>query len=361
MEDNLIKPRILLLLMRREVVDKIIEYAKREEKPVSPKFHSSACKSLEFNSNNFHDINAGINNNLKNKAAFVDGGSCIIFNASDLTLSLIRACSIIFSNNKKISIKRNEFYLITRAMSKNDEIFYNAEIFSLGKNIFGKNIFSFNSLDRSLMAGNHRGDIARITDAIRRLAELRMAKEAVKNLEENDMVIMDGLLECDLNEEAGCMEELYKEGLNKKIIICAFSKENSIFSDTGESFASFLGRVSDFGAWYYHPVAEIKSRNHQAELFFAKLHKNSSRIFRFEIFKEQKPELNTIFSILANNSKDPVFLGYPYGLIEADKLARVSNDEADLLRSSLGIRLEKSQISSFNQRNAHNILDSISF
>ena len=96
-------------------------------------------------------------------------------------------------------------------------------------------------------------------------------------------------------------------------------------------------------------------------MFFAKLHKNSSRIFRFEIFKEQKPELNTIFSILANNSKDPVFLGYPYGLIEADKLARVSNDEADLLRSSLGIRLEKSQISSFNQRNAHNILDSISF
>ena len=89
--------------MHREIVDKIIEYAKRENKPVSPKFHSSGCKSIKFDSSNFHEIKSISDVNSKNKIAFVDGGSCIILNATDLTLSLIRACYVIFSGNKKIS------------------------------------------------------------------------------------------------------------------------------------------------------------------------------------------------------------------------------------------------------------------
>ena len=32
---------------------------------------------------------------------------------------------------------------------------------------------------------------------------------------------------------------------------------------------------------------------------------------------------------LVDNSKDPVFYGYPYLLIEADKLARVTNKEKE--------------------------------
>lgn len=347
--------------MHKELVNKLIEYARREKKQVSPKFHSPACKPVKFNGNNFHEIKPIEGINFKNKIAFIDGGSCIILNSGDLTLSLIRACSLISSGNKKISIRRGEFYLITGAAGKNDEIYYNAEIFPSGKNIFEKDVFSFNSLDRRLMEGSHRADIARITDVIRRLAELKMAKEAVKSLESSDILVIDGLLECDLDEEIGLMEELYNEGLRKGAFICALSKESSIFSDTGESFASFLNRSSDLDAWYYYPVAEISSRSHQAELFFAKLHKNSGHVFRFELFNRQKADLNRLFSMLADNSKDPVFPGYPYGMIEADRLARISNSEADLTRSSFSIMLGKNRISAFNSRNAHSILDSISF
>ena len=204
MVDNLIKYKKLLSIMHREVIERVIEYSKKEGKPVSPKFHSAACKSIKFDSSNFHEIKSISDVNSKNKIAFVDGGSCIIFNAADLALSLVRACCIVFSVNKKTSISRKEFYLITRTIMKKDEIYYNAEIFESGnaeKNkLFEKNNFEFDSLDRNLMAGNHRADIAKITDIMRRLAELRMAKEAAQDLEENDAIIIDGLLECSLSE-----------------------------------------------------------------------------------------------------------------------------------------------------------------
>jgi hypothetical protein len=63
-----------------------------------------------------------------------------------------------------------------------------------------------------------------------------------------------------------------------------------------------------------------------------KLHKQSEYVFRFEVLKDQVNknnfgEVELIISALAENSKDVCFPGYPYGLIDADKFARVSMTE----------------------------------
>ena len=74
-------------------------------------------------------------------------------------------------------------------------------------------------------------------------------------------------------------------------------------------------------------------------------------------------DINKICSLLSLNAKDPVFIGYPYGLVEADKLARISNQEADLLKTQLMVSFGKDWKkvkNSLNSMNAHQILDNIS-
>ena len=67
-------------------------------------------------------------------------------------------------------------------------------------------------------------------------------------------------------------------------------------------------------------------------MFAVKLHENSEHVFRFEVLKDQVNkynlgEIEMILSALAANSRDIGFPGYPYGLIDADRFARVQMSE----------------------------------
>ena len=48
-----------------------------------------------------------------------------------------------------------------------------------------------------------------------------------------------------------------------------------------------------------------------------------------------KEDLTNIVSLLSLNSSDPSFLGYPYGLIDADHNARVRSDEVNIYRNHI--------------------------
>ena len=65
---------------------------------------------------------------------------------------------------------------------------------------------------------------------------------------------------------------------------------------------------------------------------------------------------------MANNCNDSVFIGYPYGLIEADKNARVSNNEKNMLLTLFSAKFGKDWEKikeSLSNLDAHEILDSI--
>ncbi|MBI2661476.1 hypothetical protein HYX09_04410 [Candidatus Woesearchaeota archaeon] len=345
--------------MDEMLVRKIKENLMKEGGSVAA-FHSPEYRPIRIDKENYHEIR--IEDPADNKIAFVDGGSCILINSSDFVLGLIRACCITFLSNKRISVKRKECYAATSAVGKDGKIFYLSEIFQSSQKLFEKGIFEFSSMDRNLMAGSHRADIAKITDVMRRLAELNMAEEVVKNLDKDDILIMDGLLECDLQEEREAMQRIYDEGADRNVIISSISKTDTIFSDDGGSLPSVLAKNAPFGTWYYHPVAEILSEAHQAGIFLAKLHAHSKHIFRIEMYKGQHPDLDMFFRLLANNSKDPVFLGYPYGMIEADRLARVGGNEAGMLKNSVAARLGRMDLASLtSSRNAHEILDKVNY
>ena len=135
------------------------------------------------------------------------------------------------------------------------------------------------------------------------------------------------------------------------------SKKTQLITDSGDSAAIALANLTNLNSWYYYPIA--KSTN-SIEIFITKLHKLSKYIFRFELYKSQNNKdsnVAEIFSLLALNSKDPVFFGYPYGLVDADKNARVSNNEKQYLKTIFSSKVDLSKYET--TLNAHHVLDNI--
>ena len=95
------------------------------------------------------------------------------------------------------------------------------------------------------------------------------------------------------------------------------------------------------GAWYYHPVAASASKNHQAVILFARLHEKSRYVFKIELYKDQSEHVSHAVNAFALHAKDPIFLGYPYGLIEAHKFAKVPVTERDYHKIQLMAQLGK--------------------
>ena len=81
-----------------------------------------------------------------------------------------------------------------------------------------------------------------------------------------------------------------------------------------------------------------------------------------ECSSNQKMKAEEAINELTGNCTDPIFIGYPYGLIEADKVARISNNEKESLKTMFLIKLKSKNIEKYlNSANAHEILDRISF
>ena len=133
-------------------------------------------------------------------------------------------------------------------------------------------------------------------------------------------------------------------------------------TDKGNSISNALNKFNIDGKWLYNPVVEIKSSNHKAEMAFVKLHEKSKYVFRFEIYKYQKEKINDVLNLVANNCNDSVFIGYPYGLIESDRNARVSTQEKEMMLTLFSTKFGKDWEKikeSLSSIDAHEILDSI--
>jgi hypothetical protein len=97
-------------------------------------------------------------------------------------------------------------------------------------------------------------------------------------------------------------------------------------------------------------------------ILFVKLNSKSKYIFRLDVLGFEIENLNKILNVLKQNSIDPVFFGYPYGLIEADKFARIQNSELEILKTKFRIYAKnkwKNIESLIKTKNSHSILDNI--
>ena len=189
---------------------------------------------------------------------------------------------------------------------------------------------------------------APLASLARRLAEIRLATRiASDELGPGDILVMDGSLQTSLDVERQYACRLYDTAARKGVIVCGLAKTTRLLTESGEPL---LARASEIAAkaghdrWYV-PVAEGMFGDGLTSMLAAKLHPRSRFVFRVDVLCRQFRDMdegqrNAVFWSLAANSGDAAALGYPYGLIDADKHAQVRKKEAAMYRRSLYSRME---------------------
>jgi hypothetical protein len=337
--------------MNKELIEKVIASINDDsssDSEVHPYFPDSSYKAVKVSKDNFHSIQGS----SQGKACFIDGGNCELFKSANSSLQLIRVYYTIYSDNKRIKSKKYEFFALVSAEKKENQVIYSAKFFD---DVLSLGDIEIDPFDEKVRTGIHQAKVSSVGGIIRRFAEIKAASSVTDELSDNDVIVLDGFLQASFNGEGKLLDNLYSKASNKNIIISGLSKTSSLLATNGVSFVNVLSKIAPEGLWCYHPVASINNPEHKAEIYFTKLHEKSKYIFRFEM---NKGDVNSTLPLLAHNSKDPTFLGYPYGLIEADRFARVSNEEKEYFRTILMAKL-KDRWDSFNILNAHDVLDRI--
>ena len=341
--------------MYDEVVEKI--FKSLDENLLTATYPKFSGEAYKIDAKNFHKIEPIFSNK---KIAFVDGGNAEIIYSANFSLNLVRVCYVIYQNNKKINTKKFEILAFIQSINQNNEIYYKTSFFRT-KNSIDLEEISFNSFDHTLMLGVNRAEISSVANAIRRFAELKVAK-LIADDKIGDIIVLDGNLQSTLTNENKLLNELYESCNKNNVVLTALSKTTSIFTDNGNLLGVVLDNISNLPSWFYHPIVKIDNSSHQAEMFFVKFHDKSKHVFRFEIFNKQKLNASETINILANNCIDPIFIGYPYGLVEADRFGRISNQEKESLKTIFLVKLKNKNIEKYmSSVNAHGILDRISF
>ncbi len=318
-------------------------------------FPDKRYTAIRIDKKNFNDIKEA---GPKKKIAFIDGGNAEIIRAANLSLSVARVYYNIFSGNKKIKAKKYDLFVLLSAFNKDDKISYKTEIFN---NEIGldKDDLVFDSFDATLKTGAHRVAISQIGDTARKFAELKAAEKAIDELDKGDIVVMDRDLQASVTNEAKYFDLIYKKADEKGVIITGLCKSSNLLTNNGNPVSALLGLIGEKKSWFYYPIAEINNESHKAEMFFVKLHEKSRHVLRFEVYNKQKDSFEEVLGLLKKNSRDPIFLGYPYGLIDADKHARVSNQEREYQKTVFLAKMGR-KLDSHLTANAHEILDNIS-
>jgi hypothetical protein len=291
---------------------------------------SKAYIPVPLNKENFKEI---IPKNTAQVLTFIDGGNAEILRTPDYSLQFLRFAAVTFKNNQRFSQKIKEGYILISAQNQIITQQYNLNI-----------PFPVFAIDNPLLKNTDtRTKLNTVANLFRSLYEIECAKEF------QDIIIFDRSLLPDNAMEEKALAELYAK--NKEII--GINKTTALLCNNGESIISALENFEKKSRWQYYPLF---STQEHAIMSFVKLHPASKHIFRCEVPIINKENLQEYASLLASMSNDSAFIGYPYGLIVADQLARVSNNEKEYLQTIFFTTAGKEFSTALN---AHQILDSM--
>lgn len=362
--------------MSLEAARKAVEYLEKnifDDEIGDPHFGAAGVTTFPLTRNGFLGISE---KDSKRKLVFVDGGNHEVLGAPNFSIQLNRVYSCAWNGKKRLEWKlpRVEFFSSTFSCFRNNEIHYESSVIaSDGESLDflpDSQDLSFSSLDRSLMNGNQRADIERVGSVARRFAEWRLALKAVVGLSPGDVLVMDGTLQSNFTNEGKYAKALVAAANARGIVLIGLSKTSTLFTTSGLSLLGAVNKLAEQskvqGDWYY-PVAESRNVDHDVVISVARLNPVADRVFRVELQRDEYEKLGRsgaeeIFSLLCQNSCDPTFPGYPYGLIDADRFARVSYDEIEYYRSLIISHISKMGhgskfLSHIHSGDAHDLLN----
>ena len=259
----------------------------------------------------------------KARIAFIDSG----FQEITEGIFLVKIFSGIWQENKKIKTYHSEFFFKasdgrTNIQDNEDKEFTDAIVEGINKE----------NLAESIEAG-----------AISFLLE---------RLESGDVIVRDGSLDSPI------FRKLMDESRKKQILLMGLSKSSSISTKSGELATDLILEQNDLNskesAWYLRAFSDDYK-----DIVFAKLNPLSRFCFRLDIAKIPGLDMKHAVEIIASNAIDPTFIGYPYGLVDCDMNARVTNEECDFhhlkINMEFGLNLRK------KREDSHFVLDNMKF
>ncbi|MFQ5474772.1 MAG: DNA double-strand break repair nuclease NurA [Candidatus Nanoarchaeia archaeon] len=321
--------------MKRELVMRIIDAVK----PKQIEDESISVRRITHIPVKISDDFKPIGPAQSSSVLFIDGGNQEIISTPGISLQFIRTYYTIYKGNRRIKTRKEEFYALIQL---DDDKIASAEFFD--SKIFTEVL--------SLELDDFNPSVSTLGNLVRRLSELRLAKLSCG---ESDYIVLDGSFFAPTRIEQEFVKGLLHSAQEKGTKLAALSKTSSLVTDRGRSVQTAIRNNAPDGCWIF-PLIGLDDPRYKAELSLVKLHQRSQYIFILETQGDDPS------AILKENSTDPVFRGYPYGLIEADQFARVSNAERDMFRMAFLAKAGnafKELLEAENALNAHSILDAI--
>ncbi|MBI5397885.1 hypothetical protein HZB03_00335, partial [Candidatus Woesearchaeota archaeon] len=274
--------------------------------------------------------------------------------------------------NRRVDCGTDEFFVVAQIAPDSRSVVCELKTFGLRRSMLDDAFTSLNDARVELSAVQEsksfdETSVASIAAGMRKKAELLVAQNiAQKN--PGVLIVLDGALESAGAEEKAMIKALSDAASRVNVLLIGLSKSSHLVTSSGCTIGAALQALVPTSlvheCWTYYPVVNC-SPEILFEIGMVKLHSKSRHVFRVDVSLYGWQHKNRIFSLLAQNSTDSALLGYPYGLIEADRFARVSNEEANYLRVILYDLLAKggsgSQkiLESLSASDVHGILDSM--
>lgn len=309
-------------------------------------------REIPLRADAFTPIHVASPDQATRRLAFIDGGNAEIIGGVNVSLQGLRAAAIVYAQKKQLASSRQECLCLTTTVPRKNGLYF---VTDLDPRFVRMPDFSID--DRSIAKGDQRPSVSLIPQIARRFLELMIARKAVAQLEAGDAVVLDGLISPRVNGEDLLVEELLTQAKQRGVVVLGLAKTSRLMTEEGAGAMDALRSIAPPGCWRYSADSSSSIRTH-----FVKLHERAKHLFRLEVPSFCEGELDAVLSELRQISTDPIFLGYPYGLIAVDRLARISDREKEYLamalRSKAGASFKEIE-GGLRALDAHDILDNV--
>ena len=284
----------------------------------------------------------------------IDGGNAELLTTPTVSVQLLRFGAVRWTG--KAERIREEWMTVITGNADT----YHATLTPLrGEHAFSTRTFDFTMAEQALLDGGLRGNLGRLGNVIRKVGELQFAAHLVA---QGDLVVFDGNLQSTSAAVEHARNALLTKANALTATVVGFAKTADLSTPTGYPMTAAVRTLAEQYAlqqWYTAPT-EVLHSSVSINIHFAKLHPQAQHVFRID--SVDSGTFAAAVSRLAAVSADPVFFGYPYPLIVADQLARVSNEEKEGLMMEFiaraGSQYPTLRVAT-NALNAHGILDRI--
>ncbi|RJQ21857.1 hypothetical protein C4580_01695 [Candidatus Woesearchaeota archaeon] len=295
-------------------------------------------ESLELTGEFFSQVNAGAGPRL----AFVDAGSGVLLAGAGAVVGFVRTYGCLYGSRRERMFDERFVVVVARGERKLEASLLRTDG-QLTNNLV------FDAYDPLLALGGRRARPETVLGVVRKWLEFAMVERLVNRVGEGGVVVRDGDLDFEGELLTDVRKGIERLALQSRVIVFGVSKTSALLTDTGRSATEVLMQKGPRQPWCFDAKKSV---------CFLKLHERSRYVFRCDVLGERSL-FGAGVSALAENARDPVFLGYPYGLLDADRMAQVTREEEGQLALQFAVKTRERFGQLARSQSAHGILDGL--